>query len=303
MRVLVFGKSGQVGQSLAQTAWQAGTALTSLDRQAADLSQPDAMAAIVRRHAPDAVIIAAAYTAVDAAEGDESLAMTINARAPEMIAREAAALSAAVVYFSTDYVFDGEKATPYEEIDAVGPINAYGRSKLAGERGVREANPRHLILRSSWIYSASGTNFLRTMLRLATTSEEIRVDDDQVGCPTSADDIAAATARLLAATKGDDGPWGTYHLAGGSSTSWHGFAEAIFGELAARGMRRPRNRPIPTSEYPRPARRPRNSRLSSEKLARTFDIRLPGFEAVLPAIVDAALDAVRVERHTGKPAA
>jgi dTDP-4-dehydrorhamnose reductase len=247
------------------------------------------MAAIVRRHAPDAVIIAAAYTAVDAAEGEESLAMTINARAPEVIAREAAALSAAVVYFSTDYVFDGEKATPYEEIDTVGPLNAYGRSKLAGECGVRAANPRHLILRTSWIYSAGGTNFLRTMLRLATGSEEIRVVNDQVGCPTSADDIAAATARLLATTK-DNGRWGTYHMAGGSSTSWHGFAEAIFGELAARGMRRPRNRPVPTSEYPKPARRPRNSRLSSEKLACTFDIRLPGFEAVLPAIVAAALD-------------
>jgi len=290
MRVLVFGKSGQVGQALAQTAWPAGTTLISLDRQAADLSQPEALAPLVRRHAPDAIVIAAAYTAVDAAESDEALAMTVNAKAPEVIAREANALAAAVVYFSTDYVFDGEKATPYAEADPVGPLNAYGRSKLAGERGVREANPRHLILRTSWIYSAGGTNFLRTMLRLATSSEEIRVVDDQVGCPTAAGDIAAATARLLPAAKHGDSRWGTYHLAGGSATSWHGFAEAIFGELAARGLRRPRNHPIPTSEFPKPARRPRNSRLSCEKLARTFDIRLPGFEAALPAIVDAALE-------------
>jgi len=291
MRILLFGKSGQVGQALADTKWPAEATLISLDRRAADLSDPASLAPIIRKHAPDAVVIAAAFTAVDAAEGDASIAMTVNAEAPEIIAREAALLSAPVIYFSTDYVFDGEKATPYAEGDAVGPLNVYGRSKLAGEGGVRAANPRHLILRSSWIYSAGGTNFLRTMLRLAGSSEEVRVVDDQIGCPTAADDIAAATARLLTATKSADGPWGTYHVAGGSATSWHGFAEAIFDELVARGMSRPRNRAVPTSEYPTPAQRPRNSRLSCEKLARTFDIHLPGFEVALPAIIDNALKA------------
>jgi dTDP-4-dehydrorhamnose reductase len=290
MRVLVLGKSGQLGQALEQTAWPAEANLISLDRQAADLSEPAALAPVIRKHAPDAVIIAAAYTAVDAAEADETLATTVNARAPEIIAREAALIKAPVIYFSTDYVFDGEKAAPYEEEDAVGPLNVYGRSKLAGERAVRAANPQHLILRSSWIYSAGGTNFLRTMLRLATGSEEVRVVDDQVGCPTAAGDLAAATARLLPAIRNEDFPWGTYHVAGGSATSWHGFAEAIFVELSARGRRRPRNRAIATSEYPTPALRPKNSRLSCEKLAETLDIRLPGFEVVLPSIVDAALE-------------
>ena len=209
--------------------------------------------------------------------------------APGAIAAACAALSIPVVHLSTDYVFDGEKAEPYDENDPVAPIGAYGRSKLAGEVAVRQANPKHLILRTSWVYDSAGTNFLRTMLRLAESRDEVRVVADQVGCPTAAADIADAIARILPTALADEGTYGTYHMAGSTSTSWHGFAEAIFENLAGRGMRRPRNTPITTAEYPTPARRPKNSRLSCEAFARTFGFRLRGFEAAVPRVLDQAL--------------
>lgn len=293
MQVLVFGKTGQVAQGLARATWPAGTSVTFLDRQAANLAHPERLGTIVRSNAPDAVVIAAAYTNVDAAERGEKLATTINAAAPEAIARAAAEISIPVLHLSTDYVFDGEKREPYDEADAVGPLNAYGRSKLAGENAVRAANPRHLIIRSSWIYSAHGKSFFRAMLKQAEASEEARVVDDQHGCPTAAHDIASAIAHALPAVLAKDGPWGTYHLAGNSETTWHGFAEAIFEGIRARGMRRPRNIAIGTAEYPTPAKRPRNSRLSSEAFARDFSFRLPGFEAALPAVLDEAFGPVR----------
>ncbi len=288
MRVLVFGSTGQVARALARAPWPKDTTLTYLDRQSADLSRPQRLGPIVRDHAADAVIIAAAYTNVDAAESEEDLAMAVNAAAPAAIAREAATLSVPVVHFSTDYVFDGEKDEWYEETDPVGPLNAYGRSKLAGELAVRDANPRHLILRTSWVYSALGKSFLHSMLRQA-SSREVGIVVDQRGCPTAANDIAQAIAGTLPSLVNADGPWGTYHLAGGSETTWHGFAEAIFRGLAARGIPRPRNRPIATADYATPARRPKNSRLSSELFARTFGVRLPGYAASLPAILDEAL--------------
>lgn len=289
MRVLVFGSTGQVARALLCTKWPEGTNLIALDRQAADLSQPDNLAAIVGRHSPDAVIIAAAYTQVDRAESEEALATTVNAVAPGAIADAAGALAIPVVHISTDYVFDGEKDSFYVEADPVGPIGAYGRTKLAGEVAVREANPRHLILRTSWVYDALGTNFLRTMLRLAETRDEVRIVADQLGCPTSATDIAAAIATALPAAMGATEKFSTYHIAGASSTTWHGFAEAIFEGLEARKLRRPLNTPITTAEYPTPAKRPRNSRLSSEAFARTFGLRPRGFEAALPEILDDAL--------------
>jgi dTDP-4-dehydrorhamnose reductase len=235
------------------------------------------------------VIVAAAYTNVDGAEGDEATAMTVNAVAPGAIARAAAALSIPVVHISTDYVFDGEKSGLYDERDAVNPINAYGRTKLAGEIGVRAANPRHLILRTSWVYSAHGTNFLKSMLRLATQNADVKVVADQRGCPTAAGDLASAIARTAPRLFDADMPWGTYHLAGGSETTWHGFAEAIFAELNARGLRRPVNRAISTAEFVRPARRPANSRLSSAAFEREFGMRLPGYEAAVPLVLDEAL--------------
>jgi dTDP-4-dehydrorhamnose reductase len=292
MQVLVFGRTGQVARALARITWPQGVQLTFLDRQAADLSRPGELPAIVRQHRTNAVIIAAAYTAVDKAESEEALATIVNAEAPATIGRAAAALSIPVVHISTDYVFDGEKDGFYVEADPVGPIGAYGRSKLAGEVSVREANPRHLILRTSWVYDAAGSNFLRTMLRLAETGDEVRVVVDQQGCPTAAVDIAGAIAVALPAAMRESAKFGTYHIAGASSTSWHGFAEAIFDRLGARGLPRPRNLPIATVDYSTSARRPRNSRLSSEAFARSFGFRLRGFEAALPEILDEALGAV-----------
>jgi dTDP-4-dehydrorhamnose reductase len=289
MRVLVFGSSGQVARELRRADWQGGIELISLDRMAANLSQPASLPAIVRRERPDAVVIAAAFTAVDKAESDEAAAATVNAESPGVIASAAAELSAPVVYFSTDYVFDGEKNDPYEEEDATAPLNAYGRTKLAGEEAVRAENPRHLILRTSWIYSAHGSNFLRTMLKLAASRERIDVVADQHGCPTAAQDIARAVARVLPDIVRGEGLWGTYHLAGETTTSWHGFAEAILEEAAARGQKRSELRAVTTADYPTPARRPRNSRLSSRRFAEAFGVRLPGFREAIPHVLDEAL--------------
>ncbi len=284
-RVLVFGSTGQVGRELARASWPEGTEVTSLDRRAADLSRPESLGPIVRRHRPDVVIVAAGYTDVEGAETDEATATLVNAAAPGAIARVAAELSIPMISFSSDYVFDGSKSGPYVELDEANPINAYGRSKLAGEREVRAANPKHLILRTSWVYSPFGQNFLCSMLRLAAARDEITVVADQHGCPTAASDIAAAIAHLLPFLADSDAKWGTYHLAGASATTWSGFAEAIFSAIAADGRERPRLRAVPTSAYPSRARRPLNSRLSSDAIAQAFGLRLPGFEASLPGVL------------------
>ncbi len=297
MHVLVFGSTGQVARELARSKWAEGTTLTHLDRQAADLSEVEALAGIVDAKAPDAIIIAAAYTRVDGAESDEASAMAVNAHGPAAIAGAAAERSIPVVYFSTDYVFDGTKDGPYEETDPVRPINAYGRSKLAGENAIRTANPRHLILRTSWVYSAHGSNFLTSMLRAAKSRDEVRVVSDQWGCPTAAGDLADTVAGIMPALVSGEAPSGTYHLAGGMEATWHGFAEAIFETLAARGLKRPANVPIATADYPTEAARPRNSRLSSQRFARDFGARLKGYRCALPAVLDEALAANRAENR------
>jgi dTDP-4-dehydrorhamnose reductase len=295
-RVLVFGATGQVGRELARADWPAGIAPTLLSRQDADLATPQSLERAMAEHRPDAVIIAAAYTHVDQAESDETTAMTVNAVAPGVIARAAAARSVPVVHLSTDYVFDGEKDGFYEEADPVNPINAYGRTKLAGEIEVRAANPRHLILRTSWLYSAQATNFLQTMLRLAASRETVRIVADQRGCPTAAGDLAAAIAGTAPRLFDPAPRWGTYHLAGRSETTWHGFAEAILAELAARGLSRPCNQAIATADLPRPARRPANSRLSSAAFERAFGVALPGFEAAMPPLLEEALQAAAASK-------
>jgi len=291
MQVLVFGATGQVARALRRVRWPGGTSFTSLDREAADFSRPWTLGPIVSERHPDAVIIAAAYTQVDKAESEESLAHTVNAVAPGEIAKATAALAIPLIHLSTDYVFDGEKLGPYVEADPVAPIGAYGRTKLSGEVAVRGANPRHLILRTSWVYDSAGANFLRTMLRLAESRDEIRVVDDQHGHPTAAEDIADAIARVLPGFHADPDRAGTYHIPGADPTTWHGFAEAIFQELARRGLRRPRNIPIKTADYPTPARRPKNSRLSGDAFADRFGFRLRGYRAAVPVIIDEALGA------------
>lgn len=289
MHVLVFGATGQVARALRRAKWPEGTRLTSLDRKAADLARPSTLAAIVQEQRPNAVVVAAAYTQVDKAESEEPLAHIINAVAPGEIAKAAAALTIPVVHISTDYVFDGEKAGFYLESDPVAPIGAYGRTKLAGEVAVRSVNANHLILRTSWVYDAAGTNFLRTMLGLAETRDEVRIVADQQGCPTAAEDIAGAIVRVLPALRADADKAGTYHIPGSDPATWHGFAELIFQELARRGLKRPRNVAITTADYPTPARRPRNSRLSGDAFAARFGFRLRGCRAAVPKIMDEAL--------------
>jgi dTDP-4-dehydrorhamnose reductase len=282
--VLVFGSGGQLTQELKRAEWDAGTEVTYLGRADADFRDLPSLVNAVRGGA-DAVVIAAAYTAVDKAESEKAQAFSINAEAPGVIARAAAEAGMPVIYVSTDYVFDGEKPGWYTEDDAPGPVNAYGRSKLAGEKKVRENNPRHLILRTSWLYSAFGTNFVRTMVKLAETRDRIEVVADQRGCPTAGGDLAGAIARLVRQLVGPSPPYGTYHLAGATDATWHGFAEAIFETLAARGMTRPQNMAIDSASYPGAARRPRNSRLSSDRMRDERGISLPPWQESLPGVL------------------
>jgi dTDP-4-dehydrorhamnose reductase len=285
-RVLVFGRTGQVAQELAQAKWEQGVHPVFLDRAAADLSRPETLRSIVLAHRPDVVIVAAAFTSVDGAEGEEPLATRVNADAPAAIAAAAAELSAPIVHLSTECVFDGEKDAPYVETDVTGPINAYGRSKLAGERLVAEANPKHLILRVSWIFGRFGSNFLQTMLRLAASRQQVDIVCDQFARPTPACELAQALAGLALVACNSETRYGIYHLAGRTDVSRLGFAEGIFAELARRGMRRPQVRAVASSDFPTPARRPTNGRLSSDRIAATFGISLPPWEEALPHVLD-----------------
>jgi len=282
VKILLTGKNGQVGWELARALAPLGE-VVAVDREGLDLAVPDRIVSVVRSVRPDVLINAAAYTAVDRAENETDAAYAINATAVAILAEEAKRVQALLVHYSTDYVFDGTKGAPYIEEDRPNPLNAYGRSKLAGEQAIRDSGGAHLILRTSWVYSARGRNFLLTIRRLLQEKEELRVVSDQIGAPTSARGLAQATAELLrrhgAAALGD--ARGIYHATTSGSTSWHGFAREI-----AR-LERPdppaRIVPIASSEYPTPARRPKNSRLSSEKLLRRFGIALPRWEACLEA--------------------
>ncbi len=279
MRILLLGSNGQVGQAiLAQQTY--GDALISATRQDCDLRDPGSVRTLLQRLRPTVIVNAAAYTAVDKAESDQAACFAVNAESPAVMAREAKALGARLVHYSTDYVFDGTKMTPYREEDATGPRNVYGASKLAGEQGIAEAGCESVVLRTSWVYSNYGSNFLKTMLRLGAERPELRVVADQRGAPTSAAAIAAATLRLL--DRSD--PWqsGVFHMTAAGETSWHGFAQSIFRKA---GEASPRLVPIPSSEYPTPAARPANSVLSNDKLEKVFGFRLPDWEQQLDAVL------------------
>ncbi len=283
MRILLTGAGGQVGHELAVTLAPLGE-LQALDHAALDLANPDALVAACRAHRPGLIVNAAAYTAVDKAESEPGTAQDVNGRAPGILAGEAKRLGAVLVHYSTDYVFDGSKRKPYLEDDATGPLNAYGRSKLAGEQAIAASGCRHLVFRTSWVYGSRGRNFLATMLALASTRDELRIVDDQRGAPTTSLFLAQATARALAAIpqKGVDS--GVYHLAAAGETTWAGFARAIFERAGARpGFRAPRVVPIASSEFPTPARRPRYSVLGTRKFARTFGFSPPSWEEQLDA--------------------
>lgn len=279
LNILQFGRSGQLGTELiAALSKDPGIRTTILSRAEADFTNPSAIEDVVLKAGKlDLVINAAAYTAVDRAEQEEAIAYRVNAEAVGAMARACAARAVPLIHVSTDYVYDGAKPGPYVESDPTGPVNAYGRTKLAGETLIRDHLPAHVILRTSWVYSARGRNFLTTMLKLGAERDEIRVVDDQVGAPTSARDMAEAIAVIARQITGPAPQFGTYHYADAGETSWHGFAAEILRQagLKARAV------PIPTAEYPTPARRPGNSRLDVTKISRIFGIHPPAWQTSL----------------------
>jgi len=276
--ILLVGSSGQLGFELAR-ALPAHGQVVALDRVALDLADADAIVAAVRGARPRIVVNAAAYTAVDRAEAEPARADAINARAPGILAEEAKRSGALLIHYSTDYVFDGEAAGTYDELAIPNPINAYGRSKLAGERAIAAVGGASLLLRTSWVYGLRGQNFLTTMRRLATERDELRVVADQFGTPNWTRSLADATAVLVERGAADLAERaGLYHLSGGGTTSWFNFARAIFADAD-----RPRVAPITTAEYPTAARRPRSSVLSSVKFANAFGFALPPWEEMLHA--------------------
>ena len=283
LKILISGKTGQVAVELQKHLAGLGE-LIVLGRDVLDLSQPDQIRAQVRAHKPDLLIIAAAHTAVDQAENEPELAFAINAIAPGVFAEEAAALGIPLIHYSTDYVFDGRKPAPYTEDDATNPLGVYGKSKLAGELAIAASGAQHLILRTSWVYSTHGKNFLLTMQRLLQERSELRVVADQIGAPTWAGTIAQSTRALIERWQsGDAAAWGTYHLTASGETSWFGFSQAIAGHLTAQGKACATLEPIPASAYPTPAARPQNSRLDCSKLAREWGVAQPDWEAALSA--------------------
>jgi dTDP-4-dehydrorhamnose reductase len=288
MKLLVTGTSGQLAQSLLAAGLAEGVDVVALRRPQLDLTVPGTIRAALADARPDIVVNAAAYTAVDKAEGEPDLAMSVNATGAGELAAQCARAGVPIIHVSTDYVFDGTSSAPYREDDATAPINAYGRSKLAGEVQVARANPRHVIVRTSWIYSPYGINFVRTMLRLAQSRSEVGVVDDQWGAPTYAPHLAQAIlsiARQLPRTA-DGGPWGVFHAAGGGEATWCGFAREIFALAAERGLKVPEVKAIATVDYPTPARRPGNSRLDCSKLAAVFGVVMPEWQAGARACVE-----------------
>jgi dTDP-4-dehydrorhamnose reductase len=271
MQVLVLGSHGQVGRELMlvpSKSWE----VVGLGHAELDIGDEVAVRSTIARRRPDMVINAAAYTAVDRAESEREQAFAVNALAPGFIAAACADAGAALIHYSTDYVFDGTKPTPNLENDPLRPLGVYGESKAAGERAVRAALPRHVIIRTGWVYGAFGANFVKTMLRIAGERDELRVVADQFGCPTAADDIAAATMAITRRIFEGTGAWGTIHYAGAGRTSWHEFAVAIIDSAEISTGRRPVVRAISTAEYPTQARRPVNAVLGCAAIESAFGI-------------------------------
>lgn len=290
LRILLLGASGQVGREL-QCAFAGFGHLTVADRAAADMALPEQLRDVVRRTNPQFILNAAAYTAVDRAESEPELAMKVNADAPRVLAEEASRLGALLVHYSTDYVFDGSKIEPWTESDATNPLNQYGISKLAGEQAIESTGCRRLIFRTSWVYASHGRNFLLTMLRLGRERDRLTIVNDQFGAPTTSIEIAAATRKVIEGVAkkdfGDDKDWtGTYHMTCAGSTTWFGFAQAIFARAGSLlGGKMPDLAPIPSAEFPTPARRPRNSVLSNDKLRDRFGVELASWETALDDVM------------------
>ena len=295
-KILLTGRDGQVGWELRRTLAPLGDVI-AVDRQEMNLADMDSVRRTIREVRPGLIVNAAAYTAVDKAESEPDLAMAINGVAPGVMAEEAKRLNAAIVHYSTDYVFDGSKTCPYVEEDAPNPLNIYGRTKLAGERAIQAVDVPHLILRTSWVYGIRGRNFLLTILKLADEGDELKVVDDQQGAPTWSRMLAEVTSQILTRhyspvarrtdTIADFS--GLYHVVSSGMTTWYGFARKIL-ETRARAMARPTPRlvPISTADYPLPAKRPRNSCLSDAKLRNAYGLVMPSWEKSLTLCLEEA---------------
>ena len=291
MNILLLGKNGQVGWELQRSLSPLGT-VTALDRQGGftadgqplcgDLADLDGLARTVRTLRPDVIVNAAAHTAVDKAESEPELARCLNAQAPTVLAREAAALGAWLVHYSTDYVFDGSGTQPWLETDATGPLGVYGQTKLEGEQLVQRHCTRHLIFRTSWVYAARGANFAKTMLRLGRERDTLSVINDQYGAPTGAELLADVTAHAIRHLLRDASCAGLYHLVAGGETTWHGYASHVLARARQAGLpiqvAADAIHPVATSAFPTPARRPHNSRLDTHKLQTTFGLTLPHWQ-------------------------
>jgi dTDP-4-dehydrorhamnose reductase len=287
-KILLIGKNGQVGWELQRTLAPLGR-VRAIDFPEIDLTEASSVRRWVRESAPQLVVNAAAFTAVDKAETDSERCRQINGAAPGILAEEAKALGALLVHYSTDYVYDGAKTTPYVEEDPPHPLSAYGRSKLAGDEAVQQIGGVHLIFRLCWVYGARGQNFLLTMMRLARERDKLRVVSDQVGCPTWSRLIAETTALALKQVLAVSDPArfnGIYHLAASGQTNWHGFAEAIVRLMPGEGKKCTAVEPITTADYPLPAKRPARSVLSCDKLKRTFGLELPDWHDSLKQVLD-----------------
>ena len=287
MKILLLGKNGQVGWELQRALSPLGE-VVALDFDSpgplsADFTKPDSLAQTVRAVAPQIIVNAAAHTAVDKAESEPELARTINATAPGVLAREAAACGAWLMHYSTDYVFDGSGTRPWVEDASTGPLSVYGKTKLEGEQLIRASACRHLIFRTSWVYAARGGNFAKTMLKLAKERDRLTVIDDQIGAPTGADLLADLSAHALRTALARPEVSGTYHAVAQGETSWHGYARLVIGFARAAGQPikvvQDAIEAVPTSAFPTPARRPNNSRLDTRKLRQTFGLALPPWQS------------------------
>lgn len=288
-KLLVVGKSGQLARAIAGACASSGVDAICLERPDLDLTKPETIERAISRVAPQVILNTAAFTDVDGAESEQETAFDINARGPEHLANICARYGLPLIHISTDYVFDGQSSRPYRPDDPVAPLSVYGQSKAAGEVAVRETLETHVIIRTAWLYSMQGRNFLRTMLRLGEEKDQLSIVDDQTGSPTYAHDLAAGlltVARMLL-DRQEPSHWGTFHMTNAGSTTWFGFAEAIFDAAASNGQRAPDLTPIPTTDYPTPAKRPAFSVLDCQLTEDTFGVRMRPWKEALSACLEA----------------